>query len=111
MGGRRVIGQSIAKGTANMYIDLDTEVRCGLADKPERRADMDFHNDIKGIIGCCVEHFVKGKTRCKDSLVSVHLPLILERVGKKFLPLFTIWLILPYFLYFPRTQISKVIQI
>lgn len=111
MGGRRVIGQSIAKGTAYMYIDLDTEVRCGLADKPERRADMDFHNDIKRIIGRCVEHFVEGKAGCKYSLVSVHSPLILERVGKKFLPLFTIWLILPYFLYFPRTQMNKVIQI
>lgn len=45
-------------GEASEKTDLDAEVRRGLTDDPEGRADVNFLDNVPCIVGCGVQHLV-----------------------------------------------------
>jgi hypothetical protein len=43
---------------------FNAEIWCRLSDKPKGCADMDFDDNVEGIVRCCVQHFVECKASC-----------------------------------------------
>lgn len=53
-------------------MDLDAEVRCGLADEAERSSDMNLHDDVERLVRHRVDHFVESEASwCSFSLFLV----------------------------------------
>lgn len=51
--------------------NLDTEVWCSLSNEAERRTNMNLHDDVKGVVRCCVQHLVEGESGIVYNMVDL----------------------------------------
>jgi hypothetical protein len=73
---------------------LEAEVRRRLANEAERRADVDFYDNVEGVVRGRMQHLVEGEARYGPHQLPAHPHRQLDRDS----PLLMMWLIFPYFL-------------
>jgi hypothetical protein len=72
----------------HVITDLKSEIRCRLPYQAERRTDVNFQDNVKRLVWCCVKHLVK----CKASFIGLSRGKTAKKISP---PLLIIWLIFP----------------